>query len=184
VKSTSAYLFFWGKEDVFSNWHPSRFTYHGIEFLHVEQFMMYSKAMLFGDRVTASRILQEPSPKRCKDLGREVQGFVDAVWNEKREGIVEVGCREKFLQNTNMLAVLLGTEGKVLVEASPYDRIWGIGLSENDPRAMTTNTWRGLNLLGLILTNIRDQLISGYQSGSLPDRAVMAINQTGFFMSG
>jgi len=175
VKATKSYVFFWGDADHFSNWHPATFQYRGITFETVEQFMMYSKAMLFGDQSVAWKILNEPSPKACKALGRSVQNFDQATWDARCQGIVETGCREKFLQNPHLLDQLLNTDGKMLVEASPYDRIWGIGLSADNPRASTPCTWRGQNLLGHILTKIRDQLIEGYESQTIPNRAFQAM---------
>jgi hypothetical protein len=175
MKQTHSFVYFWGKQDAFSNWHPSEFTYLGILFSHVEMFMMYSKAMLFGDAETAKQILATPDPKSCKDLGRSVKGFVEETWGKKCQQIVEIGCREKFLQNPSLLEQLLNTDGRLLVEASPYDRIWGIGLSADNPRASTPSTWQGRNLLGHILTKIRDQLLEGYEAQTIPDRALLAM---------
>ncbi|MBA9859842.1 NADAR family protein [Ralstonia insidiosa] len=149
---------FFGAEDALSNWHPAQFTYRGVEFTSVEQFMMYSKARLFSDDQTARKILSSREPREQKRLGREVRGFDEAVWITKRKPIVTVGCREKFWQNPLLGEVLLGTDDTLLVEASPYDRIYGVGLAWNDPRIRDVSQWQGLNLLGEVLMEVRSWL--------------------------
>ncbi|MBU9589524.1 NADAR family protein [Burkholderia multivorans] len=149
---------FFGAADVFSNWHPSSFTYHEATFNCVEQFMMYAKAMLFDDHATAAAILASASPREQKRLGRSVCGFDEVRWVQVRESIMFVGCREKFRQNEAFANALLTTGTSILVEASPYDRIWGIGLGEHDPRIGDPSAWRGLNLLGKALMRVRDVL--------------------------
>ena len=121
--------------------------------------MMHGKAMLFGDTETAAQILATDSPKQHKALGRKVTPFDDATWKRSCEAIVAAGSRAKFTQNPALLELLLATRGTTLVEASPYDRIWGIGLAATDPRAHDPATWRGKNLLGKILTALRDDLM-------------------------
>jgi ribA/ribD-fused uncharacterized protein len=152
-----SFTFFW--RGPFSQWHPSRFMVGGITFSHAEQFMMYAKAMLFGDRATADRVLQATTPREQKALGRQVQGFDEAVWVLFREGVVFDGTYAKYSQNPELCAALLATRGTTLVEASPTDRIWGIGLAEDDPRARDRAQWRGLNLLGEALTRVREVLL-------------------------
>lgn len=149
---------FFGAEDALSNWHPARFTFRGVEFTSVEQFMMYSKARLFDDDETAREILSASQPREQKRLGRQVRGFDEAVWVKKRKPIVIVGCREKFWQNPPLGEILLGTEDTLLVEASPYDRIYGVGLAWNDPRIRDVSQWQGLNLLGDVLMEVRTWL--------------------------
>ncbi|MBR8043188.1 NADAR family protein [Burkholderia cenocepacia] len=156
---------FFGAEDALSNWHQCRFEYHGVAFTCVEQFMMYAKAKLFEDHATAAAILAATDPRKQKQLGREVKGFNDAVWVEKREAIVTVGCREKFQQNPSLRDTLLATGDTVLVEASPYDRIWGVGFAWNDPLILDPKNWRGTNLLGKTLTTVR-QLLKDAQAAS------------------
>jgi ribA/ribD-fused uncharacterized protein len=152
-----AFTFFW--RGPFSQWHPSQFVVGGIAFSHAEQFMMYGKAMLFGDRETAGRILKAQTPKEQKALGRKVNGFDEAVWGLFREGVVFTGSYAKYTQNPALRKALLATRGTTLVEASPYDRVWGIGLGEDDPRARDRARWRGLNLLGEALTRVREALL-------------------------
>ncbi|WP_261530737.1 NADAR family protein [Burkholderia multivorans] len=149
---------FFGAADVLSNWHPCHFSYHEVAFKSTEQFMMYAKAMLFEDHDTASKILVASSPREQKRLGRAVRGFDNATWERCRESIMFVGCREKFRQNAALAAVLRDTGSSVLVEASPYDRIWGVGLGETDPRLADPSNWQGLNLLGKTLMRVRDVL--------------------------
>ena len=118
MKTLGNYTFFFTSADAFSNWHPAAFEYHGVTFGCVEQFMMYSKANLFGDDAAAAKILATDSPKKQKALGRSVVGYDDNTWKAKRLSIVTVGCREKFRQNPSLLAQLLSTGDNVLVEAS------------------------------------------------------------------
>ncbi|WP_321810315.1 MULTISPECIES: NADAR family protein [unclassified Burkholderia] len=149
---------FFGAADVFSNWHLCSFTFHEVTFNCVEQFMMYAKDMLFDDHVTAEAILASTSPRDQKRLGRSVRGFDEARWLAVREKIMFVGCREKFRQNEALASALRATGMSVLVEASPYDRIWGVGLGEHDRRIADPSAWQGLNLLGKALMHVRDVL--------------------------
>ena len=158
-EENSRYTYFFGKENPLSNWHPAAFTIKGIEFGNVEQFMMYCKAMLFKDEDTARKILSNSDPKTVKALGRSVKGFDEKIWVSKREIYVEKGCLAKFSQNQDKMDFLLMTEGTFLVEASPYDRIWGVGLAANDPKINDRESWRGLNLLGQVLERVRTRLI-------------------------
>lgn len=159
MKRTEQYTFFWGTQDPFSNWHPAPFIYKGIPFAQSEQWMMYCKAKLFGDEEMAKQILLETDPEKNKKQGRSVQGFVEEVWNEKARHYVYVGCREKFTQNPVLLQALLSTEGTELVEASPFDKIWGVGLRDSDPRILDRAQWQGTNWLGEVLTRLRDDLL-------------------------
>jgi ribA/ribD-fused uncharacterized protein len=117
--------------------------------------------MLFGDPEVAERILSTTSPKTQKALGRKVTGFDDRKWRGERERIVYEGNHAKFTQNPDLLERLLATAGTELVEASPTDRIWGVGLSEEDPRIQNPSQWRGQNLLGKVLTRLRENLLAG-----------------------
>ncbi|MBN3785633.1 NADAR family protein [Burkholderia sp. Ac-20353] len=149
---------FFGAIDVLSNWYPSLFTYHGVTFTCTEQFVMYAKAMLFEDLATASQILAASSPREHKRLGRVVRGFDNVAWERSRESIMFVGCREKFRQNADLAVALREMGTTTLVEASPYDRIWGVGLGETDPRIADPSNWQGSNLLGKTLMRVRDVL--------------------------
>jgi ribA/ribD-fused uncharacterized protein len=143
---------------VFGQWTRSPFTADRIEYTCTEQFMMAEKARLFGDTEICQRILDTDSPRSHKALGRTVRGFVEKVWNQNREDIVYRGNIAKFSQNPDMLTQLLSTGDRVLVEASPLDRIWGIGLRGDDPRASDPSQWAGLNLLGEVLMRVRSEL--------------------------
>lgn len=114
---------------------------------------MYNKALLFNDLKTAKKILYTTNPSKIKALGREVENFDEKEWDQHKYNIVYQGNKYKFTQNPKLLEILLKTGTKTLVEASPYDKVWGIGLSENDPKARNRESWRGQNLLGEILTN-------------------------------
>ncbi len=152
------FTFFWRDRSPFSNWYPSIFTHNGITFSRGEQYMMYRKAMLFGDVNVAHAILLTGNPKEQKDLGRLVSNYVDEIWAAQRVDIMVEGLFEKFNQNPTLKAALLNTDDTIIVEASPVDPIWGIGLAENHPHALDQTKWRGQNLLGIVLMKVRDEL--------------------------
>lgn len=158
MKITDKFVLFYGQSEIYSNWHKAGFTVKGIDFANGEQYMMYCKAMFFKDEATAKLILAEPDPKKVKALGRLVQGYDEDAWAENRLRFVRRGLLEKARQNPEIAEHLLGTGDRILVEAAPPDRIWGIGLGENDPRALDPKLWRGLNLLGQAWMWVRDQL--------------------------
>lgn len=151
---TEQFTFFWNGP--FGQWHLSDFTVNDITFNCAEQYMMYEKAMLFEDYDTAVKILETDDPWEQKALGRTVSDFDPDQWNEVARDIVFAGNVAKFTQNNQLKEVLLKTKGTTLVEASPYDKIWGIGLKQNDPRALNRETWRGSNWLGEVLTEVRE----------------------------
>jgi hypothetical protein len=152
------FTFFFTEASPFSQWYRCTFVVDSRTFNCAEQYMMYGKAQLFDDGDAAAKILAADHPREHKALGRKVKRFDDAAWKRAREGIVMAGSRAKFTQNAALLATLLATAGTTLVEASPYDRIWGIGLAATDARAQDSNQWKGQNLLGKILTALRDEL--------------------------
>ena len=160
IRRTARFTFFFRPEAPFSQWHPARFELDGHVFSCAEQYMMYGKALLFGDNEIAAQILEAVSPRQHKALGRKVQNFSEPAWKARREQIVADGNRAKFTQNPELRQALLETAGTELVEASPFDRIWGIGLAASDPRAEDPSKWRGQNLLGKILTQLRDELLA------------------------
>ncbi len=155
----TSYTFFFTEASPFSQWYRCRFTVGANTFNCAEQYMMHGKALLFGDTDAAAKILAADHPRDHKALGRKVTPFDDATWKRERAAIVRAGNHAKFTQNAELLDQLLATRGTALVEASPYDRIWGIGLSATDPRAKDPAQWRGQNLLGKILTELRDELL-------------------------
>ena len=133
----------------------------GKKFNTAEQYMMYSKAKLFDDEEIAEKIMATSNPRVQKSLGRQVRNFDANVWQITAVDVVYKGNHAKFTQNSNLLKQLLATEGTVLVEASPYDKIWGIGLGEDDAKRTPPSQWPGTNLLGLVLTQLREDLIIG-----------------------
>jgi ribA/ribD-fused uncharacterized protein len=151
---------FFTEQSPFSQWYRSRFIVDGVAFNCAEQFMMHGKAMLFEDRAVAAQILEADHPRTHKALGRNVKPYDEHVWRVNRERIVTDGNRAKFTQNPALLDALLATAGTALVEASPYDKIWGIGLGANDPRAQDPKQWKGQNLLGKLLTALREELLA------------------------
>ncbi len=129
-----AFTFFWKSR--LSQWQLSPFVLGGVRFTHAEQYMMYAKALLFGDRDAAGRILAAETPREQQAVGRTVRGFDESVWALFREGVVFAGNYARFDQNPDQLELLFATRGTTLVEASPHDRVWGIGLAADDPRAL------------------------------------------------
>ena len=167
------YVYFWGHQPprgggagagCFSQWWPSPFEVDDVRFATAEHYMMWRKAKLFGDEEVAAQVLTAVHPKQAKDFGRRVRGFDEETWVAHRYGIVVDGNAAKFAQHPELGSYLAGTGNRVLVEASPVDRVWGIGLPADDPRAGKPRAWRGLNLLGFALADVRAQL--GSRSGS------------------
>ncbi|WP_327749497.1 NADAR family protein [Streptomyces europaeiscabiei] len=164
------YLHFWGHRprpdgrigaSCLSQWWPSPFTVDGVEYATAEHWMMASKARLFGDAEAERKAVAASSPAQAKKIGRLVRGFDDAVWQRERFAIVAEGSVHKFAAHADLRTFLLGTGNRVLVEASPLDRVWGIGLAADDERAMDPSRWRGPNLLGFALMAARERLLSG-----------------------
>jgi ribA/ribD-fused uncharacterized protein len=159
MRKTDRHTFFFSKNDAFSNWYPMAFRFRDLDFSCGEQFMMYAKARQFGDLEVASKILLSHDPMEQKRLGRQVKGFDKAIWDGRCRHTVYVGSRERFTQNEFAYDLLLSTQGTELVEAAPRDNIWGVGLSENDPRIDDPRNWKGTNWLGQVLTKLRDDLL-------------------------
>jgi hypothetical protein len=153
------FFFFFGASSPLSNWYAKSFVVKGIRFAHVEQFMMYCKAKLFGDEVAAAKIMQSDNPAVSKEWGRKVKNFDKQVWDSKCRYYVYVGALAKFQQNPSTHAYLLSTNGKELVEAAGGDKIWGVGLWADDPRILDRNKWRGTNWLGLTLEQVRETIL-------------------------
>ena len=161
-------LAFWGHEAqadrpgpwMLSQWWPSHFEVEGVAYANAEAFMMAEKARLFGDEAALAGILSAEHPAIAKRLGGEVEGFVESEWTEQRCDIVVRGNLAKFSQDPGRRRYLCSTESRVLVEASPRDRIWGVGLSASDPRVARPSEWRGSNLLGFALQEVRSILLS------------------------
>lgn len=156
MRVTDKYLFFWG--GFLSQWAKCKFTENNISFNTCEQYMMYHKAMVFSDTVTAQEILKVSDPKKQKALGRKVKGFNDKAWDLHKYQTVIQGNFLKFSQNPKLKESLLATGDKILVEASPFDRIWGIGLAAENDLVLDEKNWRGQNLLGKALMDVREKL--------------------------
>ena len=143
----------------FCNWYPAEFDYAGKHYLHSEQFMMYQKVMMFGQTALGDEIMHTDDPEQCKILGREFfDGFDAALWKKTRFVVVKRGIRAKFSQNPQMLETLLATGNAILAECSPRDKDWGILLSTSDPEVQDITKWRGENLLGQVLMEVREEL--------------------------
>jgi len=151
------FTFFWKSR--LSQWQRAPFVLGGVTFTHAEQYMMYAKALLFGDQDAAARILAAETPRQQQAIGRTIQGFDETMWALFREGIVFAGNYARFSQNPDQKELLLATRWTTLVEASPHDPVWGIGLAADDPRALDRSQWLGLNLLGETLTRVREALL-------------------------
>tara|TARA_B100001057_G_C22828322_1_gene942332 strand:- start:132 stop:635 length:504 start_codon:yes stop_codon:yes gene_type:complete len=144
----------------FSNWWYCEFKdSKGFLYQNTEQYMMAKKAELFDDKITHEQIMSNPNPKTCKNLGRRVKGFNNSIWDKNKYQIVLEGCFLKFSQNQFLREKLLSTGSKILVEASPYDKIWGIGLTEEQARQTNPSLWPGQNLLGQCLMEVRSRLL-------------------------
>ncbi|HEY0637411.1 MAG TPA: NADAR family protein [Pseudonocardiaceae bacterium] len=160
-------LFFWGHTPrggvvagpwFLSQWWRSEFTVDGVRYGSAEQFMMAGKARLFRDDETLALLLAADDPREVKALGRRVRGFDEATWAAGRFDLVVRGNVAKFAADDTLRDYLLGTGDQVIVEASPEDRVWGIGLTAADERAATPSRWRGENLLGFALMEARARL--------------------------
>jgi ribA/ribD-fused uncharacterized protein len=152
------FTFFWNGP--FSQWKLCWFNVDGVDYSCAEQYMMAQKAILFNDMVALDKIMGTMQPKKQKEYGRSVKNFDTDKWNSVCKDIVYKGNHAKFTQNKELLKLLLDTAGTELVEASPYDTIWGIGLSATDSDANDKSKWLGTNWLGEILTKLRDDLIN------------------------
>ncbi|MGY1867750.1 MULTISPECIES: NADAR family protein [Nocardia] len=161
------YLPFWGHQprkdgtigaSCLSQWWPAEFTVDGATFKSAEHYMMWRKAMLFGDLAIAEQVLGAGHPSEAKSLGRRITGFDENLWETHRYEIVTAGSIAKFGQHDELRRYLLNTNDRVLVEASPVDRVWGVGMTADDPRIEYPAQWQGLNLLGFALMEARTVL--------------------------
>lgn len=166
-KEKIKFLFFWGHaaskdgsvtKSCFSQWWPSAFTVDGIRYVTAEHWMMAKKAELFNDTEMFEKILEAKSPASAKKLGRQVRNFDPKVWQNECFDIVCEGNYHKFSQHPALNEFLQNTGDKVLVEASPVDKIWGIGMAQDNPHAENPRLWKGSNLLGFALMEVRDRL--------------------------
>ena len=167
IATESKFLFFWGHQPnkdgsisktCFSQWWLSSFEVDKVIYKTAEHWMMAKKAELFKDHAVLEKILQAKSPAEAKKLGRQVMNYHENLWLAARFEIVKEGNNHKFNQNPELKTFLLNTKNRVLVEASPVDAIWGIGMAGDHKDVMNPEKWRGLNLLGFALMEVRDEL--------------------------
>lgn len=163
------FLFFWGhtppkdksmNETCLSQWWMSNFIVDDVKYCCAEQYMMAKKAELFQDSAMLKEILNAKHPKQMKEFGRLVNNFDKEKWDKNCYEIVKKGNKEKFSQNSELWNFLKTTKNRILVEASPRDRIWGIGMGKLNPDAENPTKWRGKNILGFAITEIRDELLN------------------------
>ena len=157
------FVFFWKLEqenEEFSNFYPCIFKVEGIKYNCVEQYMMSRKALLFGDTKVFNAVIKESDPDKIKSLGRLVEGFDPDKWDKCKWEIVYNGNYAKYEQNPKLRNKLIRTGNAILAEASPYDKIWGIGLDRDDPLAKQPDNLNGENLLGRILETIREEFMA------------------------
>lgn len=160
------YLFFWGHQtqkgvvdqSCLSQWYPSEFEDDGVVFSTAEHFMMAGKSELFKDMETWEEIVESKDPKDAKGLGRKIKNFDSKLWDTEKYNIVKNGNILKFRQHKKLKDFLLSTGNQILVEASPYDTIWGIGMLKSHPDVTDPYKWKGENLLGFALMEVRDKL--------------------------
>ena len=161
---TLEFIYFWGHQpdkngitaSCFSQWYSSPLIVDGKLYPTAEHFMMAEKASLFGDHLTKEKILHAPNPGTAKTLGRHVYGFDETIWIQHRFSIVTRANQAKFAQNPKLGKFLQESGNRILVEASPVDRIWGVGLTQDNEKISNPNSWRGLNLLGFALMQVRE----------------------------
>jgi ribA/ribD-fused uncharacterized protein len=170
VNKKIEFVFFWKPQNAAINesclgqWQLSIFTVDIDEYSCAEQYMMAEKARLFKDKEVCSSIMESNDPKEMKALGKKVRNFDQTIWDKVKYSIVLNGNYYKFSQNEKIRNYLVSTENKILVEASPMDTIWGIGLGKENEKAYNPNTWRGKNLLGFALMEVRDEIRNVYKN--------------------
>jgi len=156
VKETNTHIYFWGS--FLSNFYPVKMKFAGIDFHTSEQLYMFVKAKYFEDEAMAQMIADRgQDPKDAKAFGRKVEGFNDEEWADVREDMMYIACQRKFMDK-DLFEQLLATGEKVLVEGSPVDKIWGVGLKYDSQEILDEENWNGLNLLGKVLMRVREDI--------------------------
>lgn len=156
VVYTPSMVLFWN--GWLSNWFSSPFVLDKIKYSCVEQYMMAKKAQLFRDQESWRKIMKTENPAKIKALGRKIKKFDEKTWEKQRLRIVQDGSFAKYSQNYSLWKLLDDTGDRIIVEASPYDKIWGIGLALQDPKAQDPTKWKGSNLLGICIMHARSRI--------------------------
>jgi ribA/ribD-fused uncharacterized protein len=157
MRETDEFYFFWKHQ--FGQWTKRGIVDpEGLTYNCCEQYMMHKKAMLFGDTIVAEKILGEPEPSSQQKLGREVSNYKSEIWDNHKFGIVWYGNYLKFTQHKDLGQRLIATGQRVIVEASPYDLVWGVGYAADSEEILTPEKWRGQNLLGHVLMSVRSAI--------------------------
>lgn len=167
IDISNGFVFFWGNKgngktigcECLSQWYISNFVVDGITYCCMEQYMMSEKAKLFNDKEMYNKIMNETDQKTIKYYGRLVNGFNSKIWDKHKCDIIIKGNFHKFSQNEELKNYLLSTKDSILVEASPFDTVWGIGMSRHIDDAKDPKKWKGRNLLGFCLMEVRDMLV-------------------------
>ncbi len=160
MKTYDKYTYFWSGP--FSQWYDSEFVIDEQKYSCAEQYMMYKKALTFGDVEIANAVMRTLNPKEQKALGRQVRGFNIEIWAVVARDIVFRGNVAKFIQNDDLNDELMKTTGTMLVEASPLDKVWGIGLDAKAAKLVTPAEWKGTNWLGQCITEVREALLDAH----------------------
>jgi ribA/ribD-fused uncharacterized protein len=171
-KTRNDFIFFWSNSSPYSQWYKSAFTSKSTvqpdrkeqRFNCAEQYMMSEKALLFNDMDSYGAIMATANPRKQKSLGRGVRGFTNEKWVEARMDIVTQASYAKFSQNESLKQMIIETKDRELVEASPHDKVWGVGLAEDNDSIVNPAKWRGLNLLGKALMKARERIVAEQSS--------------------
>ena len=163
MRITDTHVYFYGGPAIYSNWYsnpenPRQFLRKNHWFANTEQAFMYEKALIFDDYEMAEKILLTPNPKEVKALGRQIKNFDAEIWSDVARGVMTSVNLDKYCQNPLFEKELLKTGNRILVEASPYDKIWGVGLHYTDDAILDEKNWVGKNWLGKALMNVRELL--------------------------
>lgn len=158
MKITDKYVFFWN--GIYSQWYTSPMVINDITYICAEQYMMHQKALFFNDTEIAEKIMLTSDPRDQKQLGREIKNFDKLRWDKVNFQIVYNANYAKFTQNEDLKKQLLETGNKIMVEASPYDQIWGIGMGEEESGIDNPMNWKGQNLLGWVITLVKHHIIN------------------------
>ncbi len=157
MRETEEFYFFWKHQ--FGQWTKRDMTDpEGLKYNCCEQYMMHKREMLFGDRIMAEKIMLEVEPSNQQELGRKISGFDSKIWDQNKFGIVWYGNYLKFIQHEDLAQRLINTDQKIIVEASPYDLVWGAGYASDSEEMLNPEKWPGQNLLGQVLMSVRSAI--------------------------